>query len=278
MAESALSLVHSDDSVLPTGESALLQAKSLIVRGRQADASALLGVALERDMLGDVTHCAMALLALALLRRAEGDPGDALDLLCRADSELVFHEHEWGIVRWDVLLAKSIALADVGRMGESAACARTAIALFGDSVHAVAWHRPVLLGLGQRAQADDDPRTPFLLPKALGALVLIDPIATREWLRRQEAIVRELADRGDPDLAADHAVKTLCALPVDLLGVDSWWHESMRFLGRVASPHVVEDTRCLADAFGLVEHESDEVSQYELIAPLLPRERTTRPW
>ncbi|MBN1193684.1 MAG: hypothetical protein JXA36_08370, partial [Coriobacteriia bacterium] len=240
---------------------------------RPAEARRVLETAFQADMLASVQERAVALLALALLRHADGDAPAAISLLDRADNELVLTERAEEIVRWDILLARAGVLADSGAVAEAAACARTGLALFEDSDHTVAWHRPTLIELERLALADDDPCTPFLVPKALGALRLADRFAALQWLKLQESIIRELARRGSDDLAQDHAAKALCALPVDLFGAEKWWYEAMQFLGRVGAPGLLSNTLELAGAFELAEREFNEISDYEPSAPLLPRNR-----
>lgn len=272
-ADSQLTLVHEGEAASSGAHSALLQAKSLVRRERPTEARRVLEVALEADMLAGITERAVALLALALLRHADGDSHAAIRLLDRADNELVLSERAEEIVRWDILLARAGVLADSGEVAGSAACARTALALFEDSDRTVAWHRPTLVELERLALADDDPRTPFLVPKALGALRLADRIASLQWLKLQESIIEELVRRGSDDLAQDHAAKALCALPVDLFGADKWWYEAMQYLGRTGKPGRLASVRKLQDAFMLVEREFSEISDYEPAAPLLPRDR-----
>lgn len=275
MAKAPLSIAREGEPTAPGASSALLQAKAFVASGHWVKARRVLEVALDGDSLQDPPRRAVALFALALLAADEGHRAEALRLLERAETLLVLTENEDAIVRWDIMLARSRALADSGRPTESAAAARTAIALFEDSDHIVAWHRPTLVELDRLASADDDLSTPFLLPKALGALSLADRPDAERWLELQESIVRELVRRGDDDLAADHAAKVLCALPVDLFGADEWWYEAMQFLGRMGKPGLLKSVLELQDAFMLVEREFSDICDYEAAAPLLPRDRAT---
>ncbi|MBN1192734.1 MAG: hypothetical protein JXA36_03445 [Coriobacteriia bacterium] len=275
MTDTPSSLAHDFESSEPDASSALLCAKALVATGHRAEARSVLEVALTGDSLVDSPDQALAMLVLALLALGGGRCAEALRLLERAENLLLLSEHEEAIVRWDVLLAQASALADSGRVAESAVCALNAIALFEDSDHTVAWNRPLLLELERLALADDDPRSSVLLPGALGALRLTDHYAAMQWLDLQESIVRELVRRGSTGLAADHAAKTLCALPVDLCGADEWWRTAMQYLGRVGASEVLGAVSELTHAFWVVEREYDRLCDYEAAAPLLPRERVT---
>ena len=275
MTDTSLSLAYACDTPDSGATSALLQAKALILNGRRSEAGRVLEVTIEEDLLADPPERALAWLALALIAVEDGRRTKALRLLEQAETLLVLTEHEDAIVRWDISLARCRALADSGEVAESATCARTAVALFEDSTHTVAWNRPALLELERLALADEDPCTPFLLPKALGALRLTDHYAALQWLDRQEQIVRELLRRGSSDLAADHAAKALCAWPVDLFGADAWWPAAMQYLGRMGAPKVLGAATELVLAFSVVEREYDRVCDYEDAAPLLLRQQVT---
>lgn len=273
MTDSTLRLVQSDASVGRTDTSALRWARSLLKRGDRDPARDFLETSLATDVFRTSPQKATALLALALLARARGDRESALRLIDRAETALVLSENQWAIVRWDLLLARSKTLSDLGRTTESAACARTALALFNDSPYSIAWHHRLLVDLQRLALADDDACTPFLLPKALGALGLETEYDAQQWLSTQKAIIGELIDRGRIELAVDHVARTMCALPFDVSGSDRVWGELLPFMKRIFDADHEVDISPIRGAFATIDWEITSGIEHERTAPLLPRAR-----
>lgn len=273
MAGHTLTLVRSAAPGQRTGASALLWARFLLQEHRRDDARSLLSTSLAGGALKKVRDRSTALLALAMLAQEDGDLNTAIGFLNRAETALVLSEKEWEFVRWDLLLAKSTALARAGRTAESAACARKALALFNDSGHSVAWHRLMLLDLELLSIADGDETGPYLLPKALGVLHLCDRLDVDRWLLMQVEIFRQLIKRGNVDVATEHASLALRALPADILGVDLWWSTLMKSMGHIGEAASDVNLCPVIEAFEVLEWEYIFGEEYEHHAPLLPRKR-----
>lgn len=221
---------------------------------------------------------ATAELALAIIATEAGRPERCISLTLRSECELVLTDGALHPVRWDLRLARVIALQRLGRADESVKLARDTLTLFETSGLPTGLNRPMLLEVLEASRGDDDYEPGWLIARAGGTLSLFTAADAGRWLLAQKAIFSELLKRGQAPLAIEHVAGSIRALPLDLLG-DPYWMLLTRLIGGVSqacgeTEFEHEAHMELVGAFNELEMEYCRVLDYEDEALLLlPRAR-----